>query len=435
MDFQIAILLVSFLALLFMNVPIAICIAVASMLTMYTIPALPVEYLTAQRLANGIASFPLLAIPFFILAGILMGEGGMARRLMRFADWLVGGLRGGLCYVNTTTCMLFGAVSGSASAAVSSVGTFMIPEMERNGYRREFSVALTTTSATTGLLIPPSNIMIVFAVVSGNVSVAALFFAGVLPGILMGSLLMLAAFLFHTARRGETGEKRREKALSMGERIRIIGGAVPTLLLMVIILGGILGGVFSATEASAIAVLYAGFTGIVVHREIPLRSLPGIPAKAAKTNAVVMFLIGSSQLMSWILAHEQIPAGVSEAMLGLTDNPVFLLILINLILLFVGVFMDMTPAVLIFTPILLPVALSIGIDPLHFGVLMITNLCIGLCTPPVGTCLFVGCSVGKTTLTNVIPSLIPLFLAMILGLLAISFFPQLSLWLPGILGF
>ena len=430
MDLQVVILLVSFIALLLMNVPIAVCLGVATLLTMFSLGSIPTEYVFAQRMANGIASFPLLAIPFFVLSGVLMGEGGMARRLMDFANTLVGSFRGGLAYVNTLTCMLFGAVSGSATAAVSSIGGFMIPEMERKGYSREFSVALTTTSATTGLLIPPSNIMIVYAVVAGNVSVAALFMAGIVPGMLIGLLLMVTSYMMQ-ARQADEG---RRQAFSLRAAIRGLWGAVPSMFLMVIVLGGILGGVFSATEASAVAVLYAFFIGSVVHREVKLSDVPRILLKSAKTTSVVMLLIGASQAMSWVLAYENIPQMVSAALLAISENPFITLLVINFLLLAVGTFMDMTPAVLIFTPIFLPAMMQMGMSPVHFGILLITNLCIGLCTPPVGTCLFVGCGVGKTSLVRVLPSLIPLFIAMVIGLILITFVPGISLWLPEVLG-
>ncbi len=430
MDTEALILLTGFVVLLLLNVPIAVCIGGATVLTIHAIGGVPTGYVVAQRMSTGIASFPLLAIPFFVLSGVLMGEGGMSRRLIDFANFLVGGFRGGLCYVNTITCMMFGAVSGSASAAVSSIGGFMIPEMTRKGYEREFSVALTTTSATTGLLIPPSNIMIVYAVVASNVSVAALFVGGILPGIVIGSLIMFAAWLSNPSR--TTVE-----SLDTGERPSLwvaLFGALPSMLLIVIVLGGILGGVFSATEASAVAVAYALFLGVVVYREIKVSDLHRILLKSVKTTSVVMFLIGASQAMSWALSFEQVPQAVSTALLGISDNPLVTLLIINILLLIVGTFMDMTPAVLIFTPILLPVVMSSGMDPVHFGVLMIANLCIGLCTPPVGTCLFIGCGVGGTTLAKLIRPLFPIFIAMFIGLMLITYWPALTLWLPRALG-
>ena len=429
MEVQVLVLTFSFFALLLLSVPIAVAIGLSTLLTIVSLGDVPASYIVAQRMSTGIGSFPLLAIPFFILSGVLMGEGGMARRLMDVAAAARGRFHGGLAYVNTLTCMLFGAVSGSAAAAVSSIGGFMIPEMERNAYGRSFSVALTTTSATTGLLIPPSNIMIVYAVVAGNVSVAALFLAGVLPGIVMGLFLMATSFLL-VRRQAVHAVQRPPARVLLSSALR----AVPSVLLIVLVMGGILTGVFSATEASAVAVAYALFLGVAVYREIPLRALPRIVLKSAKTTAIVMLLVGASQAMSWALAFEQIPQAVSQSMLSVSSSPIATLVVINLLLLLVGTFMDMSPAVLIFTPIFLPVVLGLGVDPVHFGVIMITNLCIGLCTPPVGTCLFVGCSVGRTSLARVLPPLVPMFVAMLAALLLITFVPGLSLWLPALFG-
>ncbi len=443
MNAEVAILLVVFAGLMLLNVPIAFCIGIATVATIATLGDVPTGYVVAQRLSTGISSFPLLAIPFFVLSGVLMGDGGMARRLMEFASSLVGRFPGGLAYVNTLSCMLFGAVSGSAAAAVSSIGGFMIPQMEEKGYKREFAVALTVTSATTGLLIPPSNIMIVFAVVSGNVSVAALFLAGVIPGILVGVALMAASFVtLHFLAPAATRAAAREAAAKAKADAQstsspsIFGAfvrAVPSLLLVVVVLGGILGGLFSATEASAIAVAYCFVLGTFFYKEVKLAALPDIFLRAAKTTSVVMILVGASQAMSWVLAYERIPQLVSDAMLTLSANPLMVLLLINVLLLVVGTFMDMTPAVLIFTPIFLPVVIGLGMDPVHFGIVIIANLCIGLCTPPVGTCLFLGCGVGNTTIARVVPAAIPFFIAMLFALLAITYIPALSLTLPRLL--
>ncbi len=423
MSAELIALLIVFVALLALNVPVAVALGLAAIIAVASIGDVPTAYLVAQRVSTGIASFPLLAIPFFVLSGLLMGEGGMARRLISFAAALVGRLPGGLAYVNTLTCMMFGAVSGSAAAAVSSIGSFMIPQMVTNGYRREFSVALTVTSATTGLLIPPSNIMIVYAVVAGNVSVAALFLAGVVPGILVGLAIMAAAFLYNL----RTGVAYRIEAPPF---LSSLAAALPSMLLIVIVLGGILGGVFSATEASAIAVAYALVLGVGVYREIAVRQLPAILLKSAKTTSVVMLLVGTSQAISWALSYERVPQTASAALLNLSQDWIVILLIINALLLVVGMFMDMTPAVLVFTPILLPAVMALGVDPVHFGIIMIANLCIGLCTPPVGTCLFLGCSVGKTTIARVAPVAIPFFIAMAVAMLLITYLPELSLWLP-----
>lgn len=419
------VLVLSFIFLLAIHAPIGVAIGLSTFFSILAVGSTPAATLVAQRMATGIDSFSLLAIPFFILSGQLMGRGGMAQRLIDFAAALVGRFRGGLGYVNVITCMLFGSISGSAAAAVSSVGGFMIPEMNRNGYDKNFNVAVTTTAATTGLMIPPSNIMIVYALVSGGVSIAAMFLAGVLPGIVFGFALM-AVSGYLSARRGYgAGE-----SAPMSQVIKSFGRSFLSLMLAVIVLGGILGGVFTATEAAAVSVVYALILGMAVYREIGWGDLPEILLQCGITTGVVFLLIGTSSAMSWILAYESVPQSASTALLSFSDNPIIVLVIINVILLAVGVFMDMTPAVLIFTPILLPVATALGMHPVHFGMVMIANLCIGLCTPPVGTCLFVGCGVGKTTIAEATGALIPFFGAMLVALAATVFLPELSLWLP-----
>lgn len=428
MPFEAILLLIAFATMLFLNVPVAVCLGLATYLAVQATGDMPSAYIVAQRMAGGICSFPLLAIPFFILSGLLMGRGGMAQRLMAFADALAGWMSGGLSYVTTLTCMLFGSISGSASAAVSSIGGFMIPEMKRQGYEEGFSVAVTTTAATTGLLIPPSNVMIVYAVAAGNVSVAAMFMAGVLPGIAVGLAILavcVVAGLFTSSGRRQT--------FSLRRLLGTFGGAFPSLLLMLIVIGGILAGFFSPTEASAIAVVYSLILACAVYKQVKWRELPSILYQAALTTSVVMLLIGASSAMSWFLAYENIPQTVSQALIALTANPAGQLLIMNAILLAVGTFMDMTPAVLIFTPIFLPIAMHIGMHPVHFGIMIIANLCIGLCTPPVGTCLFIGCGIGKIGIARVVPSMIPFWAAMIAALLAITFWPFLSLWLPSVL--
>jgi len=424
----ILILTVSFFVLLLMNAPVAVAIAVSSLLAILANGG-DAAYTVAQRMANGVDSFPLLAIPFFVFSGYLMGRGGLARRLIDFAALAVGRLPGGLGYVNTLTCMLFGSISGSAAAAVSSIGGFMIPEMNRKGYNREFNVAVTATAATTGLLIPPSNAMIVYSVSAGSVSIAAMFMAGILPGILVGACIMVAAAAvsirngYGKAVPGADDEPRRHPLL-------VCWRAVPSLLMMVLIIGGILMGVFTATEAAAIAVAYAFLLCVVVYREIPWKDLPGICLQTGITTAVVMLLIGASSAMSWIMTVANIPQTVSSALMGLSQNPVVILLTVNALLLVVGMFMDMTPAILIFTPILLPVVRQLGLSDIHFGIILIANLCIGLCTPPVGTCLFIGCGVGKTTIAKVTVKALPFFLAMLVALMLITFVPWLSTAVP-----
>ncbi len=428
METQVLILVVSFVILLIMDVPVAVCIGISTMLTIYSVGTVETGYMMAQRISTGIESFTLLAIPFFILSGNLMGEGGMARRLVYFAAAAVGWCKGGLGYVNTLTCMMFGSISGSAGAAVSSVGGFMIPEMNKQGYGRAFNVAVTTTAATTGLLIPPSNIMIVYAVVAGNVSVAALFMAGVLPGILVGLAIMVVSGIISIRRNYGIPEKTSAKRI-----ILTFLSALPSLLLIFIIIGGILGGVFSPTEASAISVVYAFLLAVFIYKEVKFASLPRILLASGKTTAIVMLLIGCSQAMSWILTYENIPQTVSEALMSMSSNKYVILVIINLILLAVGTFMDMTPAVLIFTPIFLPVVMKLGMHPIHFGIIIIANLCIGLCTPPVGTVLFIGCGIGKISIAKATGPLIPFYIGMFAALMVITYWPALSIWLPNLL--
>lgn len=428
---EVAIVLVLvFVALLLSNVPIGVAIGTASLAAVFANGGMASsEMIVADRMVNGVSSFSLLAIPFFVLSGILMGRGGMARRLIDFANALVGRYPGGLSYVNTLTCMMFGSISGSATAAVSSVGGFMLPEMTRNGYDRDFSVAVTTAAATTGLIIPPSNIMIVYAVACGSVSIAAIFIAGVIPGIVMG-LCIMAVCLIHAIRKGDKGGAKcsRRQVWTAFRR------AFLSLFLMVVIIGGILGGIFTATEAAAVAVAYSLILAMAVYREVKWRDLPDILRQTGVTTAVVMLLIAVSSSMSWIMTIANIPQTISSALVAVSENRFVLLLIINLLLLAVGTFMDMTPAVLIFTPIFLPVARQLGMSDIQFGIMMIANLCIGLCTPPVGSCLFLGCGIGKTSIANVTKPMIPFFIAMIVAVLLITFIPALSMWLPGIAG-
>lgn len=419
-----------FFVLLAAGVPVAFCIGLATTAAMLlSIEAGPAVTTVAQRMATGLDSFTLLAIPFFILAGQLMNRGGIARRLIDLAKAMVGTLPGGLAIVNVFASMLFGAISGSAVAAASAIGGIMTPRMRDEGYDRDYAAAVNITSATTGLIIPPSNILIIYSLASGGVSIAALFLAGYLPGLVVGLLLMGVAATM-AVRRGYPVSERLPLRAALGTFVH----ALPSLLLLVVVIGGIVGGVFTATEAAAVAVLYAGVLAFL-YREVSARDLPTILRESAVTTAVVMLLIAASIAMSWMMAYVNLPQGVSAALLGLSDNPIVLLLVINFILLAVGTFMDMTPAVLIFTPIFLPVAAKIGIDPTHFGIIMVMNLCIGLCTPPVGSVLFVGVGVAQTTIARVIRPIVPFFLAMVAALLIVTYVPWLSLWLPGLFGY
>jgi tripartite ATP-independent transporter DctM subunit len=426
----VAVLLIVFTVLLALGVPIAFSIGIATVATMLlSVDTLPALTTVAQRMAGGLDSFALLAIPLFILSGVLIGQGGIARRLIEFAKSIVGMLPGGLAFVNVISCALFGAISGSSVAATSAIGGFLMPAMEKDGYPRPFNAALTAAASTTGLLIPPSNILIVYAVASGGVSIAALFVGGYLPGILVALGLMIVSAAYAKKHRFPAGDRVRlsvflEKSLA----------ALPSLFLIVVVIGGILGGIFTATEAGAIAVLYALILSVFVYREVKLSELKDILLKSSLTTAIVMLLIATSMAMSWILAFENIPTMVADALLALSDNPIVILLIINLILLIVGAFLDMTPAVLIFTPIFLPVAVSLGMTPLHFGIMMVLNLSIGLCTPPVGSVLFVACAVGNTRVAEIVRPLLPMYLAMFIALLAVTYIPGISEWLPRAFG-
>ena len=431
MELSVFVLVFSFVILLSLNVPIAISIGVSSILTMlFTIAPGPAVTTVAQQMATGINSFTLLAIPFFILSGMLMGRGGIARRLIDMAKVIVGVFPGGLAYVNILACMFFGAISGSAVAATSAIGGFMIPIMNKEGYNKNFNTAITVTASTTGLLIPPSNILIVYSLASGGVSIAALFIAGYLPGILVGLGLMAVAAITAIIKKYPTGS-----GVSLLEALKKVLDSIPSLLLIVIVIGGIIAGYFTATEASAVAVIYSFLLSVVLYREIKFKEIPDILLKTVETTAIVMLLIGASTAMSWILSYENIPQNISATLVSLTNSKVVIFLIINMVLLAVGTFMDMTPAVLIFTPIFLPVATNLGMDPIHFGIMMVLNLCIGLCTPPVGSVLFVGCGISKTSITDMIKPLLPLYIAMVVALLLVTYIPEISLFLPKFFGY
>ena len=425
------ILVVAFFVLLLLNVPISISIGVATLLAMVmSMDIAPATITIAQRMAGGLNSFALLAIPFFVLSGLIMGRGGIAKRLIECAMALIGALPGGLALVNVVSCMLFGAISGSAVATTSAIGSFMLPEMKKAGYEPNFSAAVTAAASTTGMLIPPSNILIVYAIASGGVSIAALFMAGYIPGIMVGLALMLVCFIY---------AKMKGYPLSPRLPIKVVVektiAALPSLFLIFLVIGGIVGGVFTATEAGAIAVVYSLLLAVVFYKEVDAQALPDIFLKAAETTAIVMLLIAASTAMSWLLSFENIPQTLSNALLSISDNPLLILLLINLLLIVVGAFLDMTPAVLIFTPIFLPVALELGMSELQFGIMLVLNLSIGLCSPPVGAVLFITCAIAKTKLENIIRPLIPLYVAMFVVLMLVTSVAWFSEALPRALGF
>lgn len=426
----ILVLVLSFVFLLLIGVPIAFCIGISTLFTMLvSIPFDPAITTVAQRMATGLDSFALLAIPFFILAGQIMNQGGIARRLIDFAKSVVGMLPGGLAYVQIVSAMLFASISGSAVATASAIGGFMGPQMKKEGYDIEFTTALNITSSTVGLIIPPSNILIVYSLASGGASIAALFLAGYLPGILVGLSLMFVTGYFAIKRNYPISGK-----VSIREAFKKFIDALPSLFLVILVIGGIVAGIFTATEASAIAVVYALILSFS-YKGVELKEMKEVFLSSCNVTAIVALLIATSMAMSWIMSYENIPVIISESLIALSDNPIVILLIINIILLAVGIFMDMTPAVLIFTPIFLPLVIEMGIDPVHFGIVMILNLCIGACTPPVGSVLFVGCGISNISITRVIKPLIPLFIAMIISLMIVTYIPEITMYLPDLFGY
>lgn len=422
-----AVLLVMLLA----GVPIAISLGVSSILAILPILDRGAAVVTgAQRIFSGISVFSLLAIPFFILAGNIMNRGGIAVRLINLAKLATGRIPGALAHTNAVANMLFGSISGSGTAAASAMGSIIGPIEEAEGYDREFSAAANIATAPTGLLIPPSNVMITYSLVSGGTSVAALFMAGYVPGILWG-LACMAVIFFFAKKKGYLSTR----AFERSERWKVVLDAVPSLLLIVVVIGGIIGGIFTATEGSVVAVVYTLILSLFFYKTIRFKELPGIFLDSAEMTGIIIFLIGVSSIMSWVMAFTGIPGLVANTLLGISDSRIVIFLIINVILLVVGTFMDMTPATLIFTPIFLPVCQKLGMHMVHFGIMMIFNLCIGTITPPVGTTLFVGVKVGKTSIEKVVGPLLWYFAAIFAVLMLVTYVPGLSLWLPGLLGY
>lgn len=428
---SLTILFFSFFFLVFLGVPISFSIGSAALLTLLTFYPLDTAIMIiALKIQSGLNSFVLLAIPFFILAGSLMNRGGIARRLINLSQVMAGQLPGSLAHVNVVANMMFGSISGSAVASAAAVGAVMTPEQQSKGYPPGFSTAINASSCPVGLLIPPSNVMIIYALVSGNVSVAALFLAGYLPGLLMGLSVMAVAALYAMKHKWPKCTKP-----TLEIAFRTLLAAVPSLFLIVLIMGGIIAGIFTATEASAIAVVYALILSVLVYREITLRELPTVILETTILSSVALFLIGVSSSMAWVMTNANLTDLVTSALQHVSDNPIAIMLIINLLLLVIGAFIDMTPAVLIFTPIFLPVITDAGISPLHFGIVMIFNLCIGLITPPVGNALFVSCSISGLKVQDILKPMVPIYVAMFIVLMLVTYIPALSLALPRALGF
>ncbi|KAA9131676.1 TRAP transporter large permease [Marinihelvus fidelis] len=421
------VLLVTFAVLLLIGMPISFCLALSSLAAIFFLDLSPLVVL--QRIFAGVNVFALIAIPFFIYSGEIMLHGGASERMVRFARALVGHWRGGLGQVNVLTSLLFGGISGSAIAGVSAVGGVLIPKMKEQGYDADYAVNVTVSASTLGLMIPPSHNMIIYAIAAGGgVSVGTLFLGGILPGFVTAALLMVAAYAV---------ARKRGYATTAFEGWAMIGdsllAATPGLLMILIIVGGIRLGIFTPTEASAIAVVYGLAIGFWVYRELGIKSFWKITSNATRTVASVLFLIAAASAFGWVLAVSDAPAAVAEFMSSVTDNKIVALLMINAALLILGAVMDMAPLIIIATPIFLPIAQHFGMDPHQFGVMLIMNLGVGLITPPVGTALFVGCAVGETKMEAIMRTIWPFYLAHLGAILLVTFVPGFTLWIPEML--
>ena len=425
------IILAVLVVLLLAGVPIAVALGISSICAILPIMDTSIAVVTgAQRIFSGISVFSLLAIPFFILAGNIMNKGGIAVRLINLAKVVTGQMPGALAETNVLANMLFGAISGSGTAAASAMGSIIGPIEKEEGYDPNFSAAANIATAPTGLLIPPSNVMITFSLVSGGTSVAALFMAGYIPGILWGLACMLVIYII-ARKRGYRSKTR----FTAKEKWNIFLQALPCLMLIIIVIGGIIGGIFTATEGSVVAVVYSLLLSLFGYKSIKVKDIPQILKDSAEMTGIIIFLIGVSSIMSWVMAFTNIPAAVSSGLLSISSNKIVIFLMINVLLLVVGTFMDMTPACLIFTPIFLPVCQALGMNTVHFGIMMIFNLCIGTISPPVGTTLFVGVKVGGVKIETVFRQLLIYFAAIFAVLMMVTYIPQLSLWLPGLMGY
>ena len=421
------ILLVSFLVLMFLGIPVAYAMGLATLVTALWID-LPLEAIML-KISDGMDDFALLTIPFFVLAGAIMSEGGVARRLVDLAKCFVGFIRGGLALVNVVAATLFGCLSGSSVADTASVGSVMIPQMVKNGYDKVFATNVTICGSLQAILVPPSHNSVIYSIATGGtVSIAALFMAGIFPGLLFGACIV--GLVLYTARKRNFPAGR---VVPLKEALKIALDAVWGLITIVIILGGILSGVFTAIESGAIACVYALFCTMVIYKEYKWRDLPKLIHRVAKTVAMVMMVIGCAAGFGYLMAIMQLPAKATQLFLAMTNDKYVMLMLINVLLLLLGTFMDMAPMILICTPIMLPIVKALGVDPVHFGMIMLLNLGIGLITPPVGPTLFVGCAIGKVTMEEVSRELWPFYGAMCLALLMVTYIPAISLWLPGLM--
>ncbi|HFD1705907.1 TPA: TRAP transporter large permease [Enterococcus faecium] len=418
-----------FVALLVLGMPIAISIAFSSMMTLLLVIPFDVSaFSSAQKMVGSINSFSLIAIPFFVLSGIIMNNGGIAKKLVDFAMLFVGRVPGALAHTNVLGNALFGSISSSAIAASTAIGGVLIPQQVEEGYDRKFATAVNIASAPTGMVIPPSTAFIMYSLVAGGASISALFMGGYLVGALWALGIMLVAFIVAKKNKYPVVEKGQ-----MAHAGKIIKEAIPSLLLIVIIIGGILTGIFTAVEASAIAVIYSLLIAMFYYKTVKLKDIPNMLFQSVAMSGTIMFLLATSSMMSFAMAFTGIPQAISSLIMGVTDNKLVILLLVNLVLLLVGMFMDVAPAILIFTPIFLPIVTSVGVDPVHYGLFSIMNLCVGSITPPVGTGLYVGASVGGVKAEAMLKPLLPFYGIILVVLFLITYFPQIVMWLPNML--
>ncbi|MGI6031280.1 MAG: TRAP transporter large permease [Eubacteriales bacterium] len=428
---MIAVLFISFLVLLILGVPIAFCTAISSLLSLLV--GMPNAIITIPaKMFGGLDSFSLMAIPLFILSGNLMEVGGVSRRLVNFAQLLVGWIKGGLGMVAVVASMIFASISGSAAATTSAIGAMMVPSMVDAGYQKEWSACCVAAGGVVGPIIPPSVLVILYCAATG-LSVGAMFIAGAIPGILMGLFMMVICYRYG-AKHPETGQYARE-AITTKYVINTIVGAIPAMVMPLIIIGGILSGAFTPTEAAAVACVYSVLVGLFLYRGMNLQQLWDILANSAFTSAKLMFIVSSANLFGWIMSKEQFPQTVANTLTSMTDSNTVIMILIILVLMFVGCFMETTAALVILTPVLYPIGQQFGFDPIHFGIVIIVMLVIGAITPPVGVLVYIGASIAKTSFTKCIPYLFPFFAALMLAGLLTAFWPPLTTWLPAAMGF
>lgn len=427
MDPAAYILLGSFLLMLVIRIPIAFSLGLSTLFTAFYLGLTPM--VVFQQMVKGINSFSLMAIPFFIIAGEIMGQGGISDRLIKFSNLIIGWMRGGLAMVNVLASMFFGGISGSSVADVSSIGKILIPMMEKNGYDKDYSINVTITSSVQGIIIPPSHNAIIYSLAAGGgISVARLFLAGIVPGVLLGIALMILSYIIAVKRNYPRGER-----VSIKEALKITKESLLGLFTAVIIIVGVTTGVFTATESAAIAAVYAFIITFFVYRDIPFKKIVSILSGSLKTLAMVIAIIATSSAFSWMMAYLRIPQMVTTTLLNISENPVLILLMVNFVLLILGCIMDMAPLILIATPILLPVVTSVGMSPITFGIVMLLNLGVGLLTPPVGSTLFVGCSIGGASIERIARSLMPFYLVLVIMVLLLTFIPELTLWLPTLL--